>query len=223
MRSNRGFTIAEILTVFVIVGLILGAIAAAMPFITRGPLAAQAQVDNVQSAALALYKMQRDVRQSNINGVWDCSMPPIVLCSQPLPQASNPPAQVVAVVTADDGSGQFKVHGPGEPLWTGMVVFWLTPNSDGTSNVLQRAYVPLGIPVLGNIPILSQMPAVASLALTSALILPPTSRVTLAQDVRSMSIAVDQTNNIVDLQIDGGDTTGTKSSLSLTSNSYVRN
>jgi type II secretory pathway pseudopilin PulG len=223
MRSNRGFTVAEVLTVFVIVGLILGAVAAAMPFITRGPIAAQAQVDNVESSALALYKMQRDVRQSNINGVWDCTTPPVVTCTQPAPQLTNPPVQSVAIVTADDGSGQFVIKGPGDPKWSGMIVYWLTPNADGTSNVLQRAYFNHTIPMHNGAPDVNLMGPIAVLALNGVLGYSSTQRVTVAQDVRSMSVAIDTTNNIVDLQVVGGDTTGTKSSLSLTSNSYVRN
>ena len=46
---------------------------------------------------------------------------------------------------------------------------------------------------------------------------------TVAQDVKTMSVAIDNSSNTVDLQIDGGDIKGNTSSLQLSGNSYVRN
>ena len=92
-RQRRGFTIAEVLTVFVIVGLMLSAIAFAMPLFMRAPSEAQSQVDGVESAALALYRVQRDVRQSDVNGIFECSLPPSPTCSIVAPPApgNTPP------------------------------------------------------------------------------------------------------------------------------------
>jgi type II secretory pathway pseudopilin PulG len=230
-RITRGFTIAEVLTVCVIVGLLLSVIAFAMPLFMRAPLEAQSQVDNVQSAALALYKVQRDVRQSNINGIYDCSLPPIVTCAAatpPPPSITPPPTPALVVLTADSGAGSFTVGGAlsgeaGYPKWQGFVVYWLSPNSDGTSFALHRVFYPYA----ANITVNSKgqptnvTAVMASVVLTAAVVLPGSQ--TVAQDVSAIRTAVDPVNNIVQLQIDGGDTSGNKSSLSLTSNSYVRN
>lgn len=218
MRSQRGFTIAEVLTVMVIVGLILGSIAMAMPLFLKAPTEAQLQVDNVQTAALALYKVQRDLRQSDPSGIFSCSMPPLVVCTT----ANGPPSPTPALVvlTADNPSGEFKPNANGGPDWQGFNVYWLTPNSDGTSNDLKRAYFPDPI---WNFPVLSLGTQEATAAVVLTTVLTTGSAVTVATHVRQLSVSVDKTSNIAGLQLDGGDLTGNVSRLSLTSNTYVRN
>ena len=216
MRRQRGFTIAEVLTVLVIVGLMLGAIAFSIPLFLHGPSEAQSQVDNVNTAALALYKMQHDARPSNINGVFSCTTSPTIACSTPTPGPVGSPlpaAQAVVILTAD-GTGQFKFDTNGNPIWTGFIVYWLTPNADGSSNELRRAYYP--IPETLPVPLADPVTA-----LTTVIGAPGYE--TVAQDVVSMSAAIDFSMKTVDLQIDGGDKTGNKSSLSLAGNSYARN
>ena len=209
-RSQRGFTLAEILTVLVIMGLMLCVVAFCVPLFLNGPQEAQSQVDNVESAALALYKMQHDTRPSTIKGVFGCATLPIPTCSQPTPGPNMPPTQAVVIQTAN-GTGQFMLQN-GNPNWQGFIVYWLTPNADGTSNELRRAFVPM----IGPYDVTGAAAAVvAALGLTSY--------TTVAQDVVDMRFAVDMSTNTVDLQLDGGDKTGNKSSLQLAGNSYVRN
>jgi prepilin-type N-terminal cleavage/methylation domain-containing protein len=227
VRKSRGFTIAEVLTVLMIVGLLLGAMAFAMPVLMRAPLEAQSQVDNVESSALALYRIQRDVRQSHISQIYDCSLPPAVSCTQPQPPpppAQAPTTPALVVMTADSNAGSFEVSGLGDlgyPKWQGFDVYWLTPNSDGTSSALHRLFFPFTITVdnYGNP---TNVTVATAVTVISAALLAPGSE-TVAQDVQSIRTAIDPVNNIVSLEIDGGDTSGNKSSLSLTSNSYVRN
>jgi prepilin-type N-terminal cleavage/methylation domain-containing protein len=229
VRRQRGFTIAEVLTVLVIVGLLLAAIAFAMPLFMNAPLEAQSQVDNVESSALALYKVQRDARQSNMNGIFTCTFNLIVVCSTPAPAPPNgplPSVPAIVMVTADNQTGQFQVTSApnsgnnGTPLWQGFIVYWLTPNADGTSNELRRAFIP-------DIAILSKNgePQVGIPDAINALttILGGGSYETVAQDVRGLHLAFDSPDNIVDILIDGGDNTGNSSSMSLSGNSYVRN
>jgi len=226
MRAHRGFTIAEVLTVMVIVALMLGAVAFAMPIILKGPLEAQSQVDNVQQAALALYKIQRDTRQSRLSGIFNCSVTPVVACSPQGGQATS--TQALVIVTADNGSGQFKVDTgsqnngatAGDPKWQGFIVYWLSPNADGTSNDLKRAFFPLAIASKNNgAPIVAAADAVTALTIVLAV----TGAVTVAQDVRSISAAEDSTTGILALRVDGGTTSGNLSSMSLSGNTYVRN
>lgn len=215
MRALRGFTVSEVLTVVVIVGLMLSTVALLVPLLLRAPSEVQSQVDNVDSAALALYKVQRDVRQSDTKGIFDCTTLPVVACTQPQGQATTTPALVV--LTAN-GNGQF-LSNPitGNPQWQGFIVYWLVPNSDGTSNSLERAFYPANIDL--SYSNLTLQAAVA--ALTFSLTAP--GAVTVSQDVRSLSAAIDPASSIVMLRLDGGDLKGNVSSLSLTSNSYVRN
>jgi prepilin-type N-terminal cleavage/methylation domain-containing protein len=215
IRSTRGFTIAETLTVLVIVGLLLSVVAFSVPLFLKGPQEAQSQVDNVQSTALALYKMQHDTRPSNIFGVFTCNTSPVVSCSAPAPPVQQVNAMVV--VTAN-GAGQFQLNSNGAPAWSGFIIYYLTPNADGSSNELRRIY--LSTAILNNNP-MNLGPADAVTALTSVLGLP--GYTTVAQDVKTMSVAIDKPRSTVDLQIDGGDKNGNVSSLQLSGNSYVRN
>jgi prepilin-type N-terminal cleavage/methylation domain-containing protein len=216
-RRQRGFSVAEVLTVIVIVGLMMSVIAFSMPLFLRSSDEAQSQVDNVNTAALALYKMQHDVRPSNVYGVFTCNTAPIVSCNVTAPGPTPlPTAQAVVMLTADQG-GLFQIDSNGNPKWQGFFVYWLTPNADGSSNELRRSFVPLALPI---IPLnLRTTDAVA--AVTAVLGL--TGYTTIAQDVRTMSAAIDTTNSVVYLQVDGGDNKGNLSSLQLSGNSYVRN
>ena len=224
MRSRRGFTIAEVMTVLVILGLILAVIAMITPIIFRSQSQVQAQTDSIQSSALALYKVQRDVRQSNIGGVLACTTVPVAVCTQPTSAPSAQQTQAIAIVTADNGTGQFVPNNAGLPKWHGFVLYWLAPNADGTSNDLKRAYYawPTSNPLnIATMP-LPTVEADAVLALTTVLAAPQ-SATSVAQDVRTLRMSVDTQNNIVLLGLDGGNTSGNVSSLNLTSNSYVRN
>jgi len=212
MRSQRGFSLAEILTVLVIMGLMLSVVAFCIPLFLSGPQEAQSQVDNVESAALALYKMQHDTRPSTIKGVFACSTLPLPTCTQPTPGPLPPPTQAVVVLTAN-GTGQFTLDkNTGAPAWQGFIVYWLTPNADGSSNELRRAFVPASPPY-------DMTGAAAAVVAALGLV----NYTTVAQDVVNMRFAVDTTTNTVDLQLDGGDKTGNMSSLTLAGNSYVRN
>ena len=213
--SQRGFSLAEMLTVLVVVGLAMSVMAFSIPLFLNGPVEAQSQVDNVEAAALALYKMQHDARPSDIQGIFACTTLPVPVCSTPAPGPSPSLATAVVLITAN-GNGQFSMSG-GSPNWQGYIVYYLTPNADGSSNELRRAFVPnIGPPL--KLPILA--PAAVA-ALVTALGL--SNYTTEAQDVTSLSAAVDTPNSIVELQLVGGDTSGNKSSLHLAGNSYVRN
>jgi prepilin-type N-terminal cleavage/methylation domain-containing protein len=221
MKSRRAFTIAEVLTVLVIVGLILAAVAMSTPMILRGQSEVQLQVDNIQSAALALYRVQRDVRQSDTKGILSCSTAPVVLCAQPL-TASPAPVQALAIVTADSGTGQFQPNtSTGSPKWEGFYFYWLAPNAEGTSNDLKRAYASVPLPFDVENDQLSTILTVAQTALAAAVA--PGKVETVAQNIVSVQASVDPSTSIVSLRLDSGNTSGNLSSMTLWGDSYVRN
>jgi len=56
-RKQRGTSIAEVLTVTVIIGMLLSAMVVIVPMLIRAPAQMQGQVDDVNTAAIALYKI----------------------------------------------------------------------------------------------------------------------------------------------------------------------
>lgn len=218
-RHARGFTLAEILTVAVLFGMLLTTIAAVIPAVMRAPAQMQSQVDEVNAAALALYKVQRDARQSDVNGVFNCTTLPIVVCSQQV----GAPAQTQAVAIAGNDSSQFFITGgqnSGQASWTGYTVYWLAPSASGIGQDLMRAFEPVGIPLLGNgLPNFRSIDA--QTAMTLALVLP--SPDVAAGDVRKILVGVTPANGIIALQMSAGVNRGDQTELTLYGNTYARN
>lgn len=218
-RFARGFTIAELLTVLVLFGLLLTTVAAVVPTVLRSPNQMQAQVDEVNAAALALYKVQRDTRQSDVNGVFNCTTAPMVTCAQ---QIGSTPINTQAIAIAgDDGSPQFVNQQTDQTKWKGYVVYWLAPSASGVGLDLMRAFVP----VPGNIPLLNGNPVFqasdAMNCVTTAIGLASTS--VDAQDVRQLLASVTPANGMVALQLVAGVNRGDQTSITLQGNTYARN
>jgi prepilin-type N-terminal cleavage/methylation domain-containing protein len=216
-RFERGFTIAELLTVLVLFGLLLTTIAAVIPAVLRSPAQMQAQVDEVNAAALALYKVQRDTRQSDINGVFNCTTAPIVTCVQQT--GLNPVATQAIAIAGDNGSSQF-VDSSGQTKWQGYVVYWLAPSTTGTGLDLMRAFEPITpFPTNNNLPLFRSADATLSVATA---ILTPTPSVA-AQDVRQLASSVTLADGIVALQMVAGVNRGDQTAIKLQGNTYARN
>jgi type II secretory pathway pseudopilin PulG len=218
-RHARGFTLAEILTVAVLFSMLLSTIVAVIPAVMRAPAQMQSQVDEVNAAALALYKVQRDARQSDVNGVFNCTTLPIPLCSQQV----GPPTQTQAIAIAGNDSSQFFNSGgqnSGQTTWAGYTLYWLAPSSSGIGLDLMRAYEPEVIPLnLNGVP--QFQAAQAQLALTMALLI--SSPDVAAGDVRKLLVGVTPANGIVALQMSAGVNRGDQTELTLYGNTYARN
>ncbi|MDQ6781336.1 MAG: hypothetical protein M3Z37_09335, partial [Candidatus Eremiobacteraeota bacterium] len=195
-NSQRGFSIAELLTVSVICGMLMTAMVLMAPVVLKAPRQVQSQVDDVNTAAIALYKIRRDLGQSDTTGVLGCTTSPVACASYTSPQ--NVGGLVVA--TADDGTGQFHVADqfslhPGYPDWRGVWVYWLAPNADGSAFDIMRAYIAEGKGVIpqgpNGVPQLST--ATAQTALTAAMLITPTP--VLANYIKTISVGVDTTTN----------------------------
>ena len=216
-RLARGFTIAELLTVTVLFGLLLTAIAAVMPAVLKSPAQMQAQVDEVDAAALALYKVQRDARQSDVNGVFNCSTAPLVVCAQ---QVGSVPSNTQAIAIAgDNGTTQF-VNNLGGTKWKGYVVYWLAPSATGVGMDLMRSFFSMpSFPFQNNLPVFQASDAVN--AVTAAIALPSPS--VAAPDVRQLLSSVTPANGIVALQMIAGVNRGDITGIILNGNTYARN
>lgn len=120
--KGRGMTIAETLIVSVILGLMLLAIAGALPPLLSSPARAQAKADSISPAAAGLYLLERDLRESDANGVFACTGWPASCGSGLLGTADS----AVVIATADDSADlgtQFLTYGQ-HPAWQGFVVYW---------------------------------------------------------------------------------------------------
>jgi prepilin-type N-terminal cleavage/methylation domain-containing protein len=218
-RFARGFTIAELLTVLVLFGLLLTTVAAVVPAVLRSPAQMQAQVDEVDAAALALYKVQRDTRQSDVNGVFNCTTAPLVTCAQQI--GSNPVNTQAIAIAGDDGSVQFVNKNTSQTKWQGYVVYWLAPSASGIGLDLMRAFVSVpNFPLNPNgSPVFNASDAVT--CVTTAITLASTS--VDAQDVRQLLASVTPANGMVALQLVAGVNRGDQTSITLQGNTYARN
>jgi prepilin-type N-terminal cleavage/methylation domain-containing protein len=172
MKGQRGFSIAEVLTVTVILGILLTAMAMVAPSMLRAPNQMQAQVDQVNTAALALYKIRRDFSEGDTSGVMGCNVTPVVTCSALGPGLTS--VQAMAVITAENPPGAFNVDtsGPnsGYPQWQAFYIYWLAPDSNGVSFDLMRAWEPVSACGCGTISSFNGVPQNVTSAMVQPLV-----------------------------------------------------
>lgn len=156
MRRRRGFTIAETLVVAVILGMMLTAIVGAIAPLFGAPDRAQAKSDSVEPAAAGLYLMERDIRQSDANGVFACAGQPLACGDGALNQAQG----AVAVLTAESSSSfgsQFSLANDGSPAWEGFVVYW----QSAPGQPLYRSWEHVSVPTQASRAVLQGLAAQA--------------------------------------------------------------
>jgi len=206
VNSSRGFTLAETIVSVFILGLMLSAVAALAGIIINAPAATSTKSDTVMSAAYGLEAIERDIRQSDKSGIWACTKATVVTCTQPTSLTVSP---YVAVLTAYDADGVFHSDATG-PTWQAYVVY----SQPAGSSIIYRTYETLQ----GGVSMGSAIAAVAD-----ALTLPPGTGVAIPT-ARSMSIAIDQTTNQIDLQLATASSSGTSSnSTAYTTTILARN
>lgn len=131
IRARRGYTIAEVLTVTVIMGFISTFVALIVGPTFSAVSSQGAKLDTLHAAARAFYRMQRDIHQSNVNGVFVCTYPAPTTCSSPANALAN--ATVIAIISPkNNGTGQLTWDSAqGQPSWQGYNVYWLAPDANG--------------------------------------------------------------------------------------------
>ena len=133
--GRRGFTIVEVLTVTVIMGFVSTFVALIVGPLFSAVNAQGAKLDTMQAAVRAFYRMQRDIHQSNVNGVYVCTYPAPTVCSAPSSSLAN--ATIIAIISPKaNGSGQLAWDSQqGQPQWQGFSVYWLAPDSNGVMSL----------------------------------------------------------------------------------------
>ena len=133
--SHRGYTIAEVLVVTVIMAFVSSFVVLIVAPLFAASSSQAAKVDTVQAASKAFYRIQRDLHQANISGVYVCTYPAPSTCSQPASVLTD--ATVVAIITPRaGGNGQVSWDpNQGQPQWQGFQVYWLAPDGDGVPSL----------------------------------------------------------------------------------------
>lgn len=143
-RRQRGFTVAELLSVIFLMALLMSAVALIIGPLMRSQSRTQAKVDTVQAADMALYRMQRDLRNTTLNQVYSCTTAASPICATPAPALTTTAAIVIASAY-QNGSGPFQLTSGGAPKWQGATVYWV----DAKGNIDVAFDVPSGY-VSGN-------------------------------------------------------------------------
>lgn len=217
-RGSRAFSLAELLTVIVIFGLLstLGTLVIA-PLMSQ-PNRQQAKIDTVQAATRAMYRIERDLRMTSPSAVYACTYPAPTTCTSPTAVQGLTSTAVLAIATPRlNGNGQPQWDKfNGQPKWTGFNVYWLAPDSnDATKTNLMYVWTNATIQP-GPFPLSDNSSVNGAISSTNAEV--------LATGVTDLQTFMDPTNSIVGFRFkaqatDGGQTNET----TLQSNVNTRN
>jgi prepilin-type N-terminal cleavage/methylation domain-containing protein len=185
MSNQRGFSLAEMIVSTIILGLMLVAIASlALPTMTA-PLRGSAKAETVFSAAYGLDIIERDIRGTDVSGVFACTANVTVTCSQPTALTTTP---YLAVLTAYNAAGVFQPSCSTTPCWVAYVVY-----SQPSGNIIYRTYQAWQTP--------PATPLAGAVAAVTAVSLLPNGTAPALPDAQSMAIAVNNANGQVSLQV----------------------
>jgi hypothetical protein len=218
--SSRGISVVEILIASTIAGMTIALIAG----LCKPMLAAQhseaASLAEIQVIDSTLYRLQRDVRQSDPNGIFVCSnQGNAVACNLASNLTVPTDAPALAILTAQvGGTGPTRWDATGRPSWCGFNVYWLTADGHGT-NTLYFGFGSANVNVGADPSLLN---ADAAAAVTQAMA--ATDALTVAHDVLSLQSMVDITRDRVALRLVGQTSSGgSTNELSVQGDAYARN
>jgi hypothetical protein len=180
----------------------------------------QSSTGEVQVVDAALYRLQRDVRQSDANGIFACTNAnSTIACTQASTYAAPTDAPALAVLTAESGgSGPTRWDSTGHPLWTGFKVYWLATGSDG-ADTLYLAFEPASVSLAAEPSVLNSDAAQAVAAALAA-----TTPDRVADDIVSLQTYADVTKDHVALRLTAlTNQSNSSSQLSVQGDAYARN
>ena len=124
-RRQRGYTVAELLSVIFVLALITTAVALIIGPLLRSQSQTQAKVDTVQAADMALYRIERDLRNTDSGLIYVCTTGASPACSTPA-TTLTPTSAIVMPSGYKSGTGQFQLQtASGSPYWQGATVYWV--------------------------------------------------------------------------------------------------
>lgn len=182
--AQRGYTIVELMSIVVVLGLVLTLVAAIIGPLLRSQNQTQAKVDTVQAAAMALYRLERELRNTELTSIYACTTSATPACTQPTALTSTP--AIVVATAYQNGTGQFQFDpSSGKPNWQGATVYWV--DTSGNLKVAFVSNATLGI-TTPDTPISATN---APIAVTSAM----TGGTTIARFVQQMSLQFPATSS----------------------------
>jgi prepilin-type N-terminal cleavage/methylation domain-containing protein len=229
IKRQRGFSIAEVLTVTVILGILTSAMALVAPAMLKAPAQMQSQVDQVNTAALALYKIRRDFSEGDTSGVMGCTLAPAVSCTALSPGLTS--VQAMAVISAESPPGTFNVDtgGPnkGYPQWQAFYIYWLAPDANGQAYNLMRAWEPVSACGCGPISSINGVPQNVTSAMVNSLVTqavaispPPI----LTNYIEQMNLGDSPGSSTIDFELIAGTFSGNaQTQTDFAANTYARN
>ena len=219
--SQRGATLLEVLIAGTIASIVMTmSVAMFRPAVTVTN-AEQTRTALVQSMDGALFRIQRDVRQSDPNGIFICSgaVPP-TSCELASSLTSATHTQYLAILTARSGGyGEMSWDDSGRPAWTGFQIYWLETNPNTGSQMLRYSFAPATIQP-GTDPVILNADVVTAVA--SAMTSPYAE--TVAQSIDDIQTLVDVSRDNVAVRLSCSATDGTAAdATNVQSDTYARN
>jgi hypothetical protein len=218
--SRRGVSLPELLVVAGIASLVGTVVVALCHPMLSASQAEHVALIEIQTMDSTLYRLQRDVRQSDPNGVFVCTGAGASLsCSQASSLTTLTDVSVLALLTArPNGTGSATWDPSGRPAWVGFSVYWMTPDTVGT-NTMMNGFGSANIASGSNPTILnSDVIAAVNQAMTSA-------------DADTVALGIEQLQSMVNVSTDRmalrlvgqNQSGGSTAELSVEGDAYVRN
>lgn len=198
MSAQRGLTIAETLVVAVIIGLMLLAIAGAVPPLLSAPARAQAKAESMSPAASGMYLFERDLRESDANAIFACAGSPVV-CGYGSIATADSAVVVATAVDSNDLGATFETSGVvPAPAWQGFIVYWQRePGGD-----VYRSFEPAPIAAQIGDPSPQERAALQRFAQDAvASANAETQPMIVMRNIAEFSAAVDSTNDVTSIHM----------------------
>lgn len=220
VSKQRGVSLPETLVVIGIAALV-GSVMVSLcrPMLTASN-AEHVSLLEIQTMDSTLYRIQRDARQTDPNGVFVCTGSGGGLsCTQASNLSVPTDTTCLAVLTArPNGTGSATWDASGRPAWVGFSVYWLSADQSGTYTLLNgfgTAAIPAGSdPAILN----SGVVAAVNLAMTS-----PAS-VVVAPGIERLQTMVDITTDRIAIRLVGkNQNNGATAELTVEGDAYARN
>jgi type II secretory pathway pseudopilin PulG len=193
----RGMTLAETLVAMIVLGMFLTLVVAIVRPLLNAPAQVQAKTSTAQTAAQVLYRIGRDLRMSNANGIYTCTADVIPTCAAPTTALAG--TTRIAIVTPIDANGQLQIDPTANaPAWTGVRTYCLIANASGTSDI-RYGFAPIaGIaPGADGVKALSMSTVASGVAQACA----ATSATTVATNVDGIQLSVDPASGTIGLRL----------------------